>query len=71
MRQLLITSAKTLAADGTAPPALAGPGYDFRTIRSAEKILEPGEDWRILGTDHDPVVQEALITPAASPGAAE
>jgi hypothetical protein len=26
----------------------------------AEKILEPGEDWRLLGTDNDPVVQEAL-----------
>src|SRR5919197_734300 len=72
MRQLLITSAKALAADDTTPPALAGPGYDFRTIRSAEKILEPGEDWRILGTDDDPVVKEALrdalITPVASAG---
>jgi phthalate 4,5-dioxygenase oxygenase subunit len=68
MRQLLIRSAKALAADGTAPPALAGPGYDFRTIRSAEKILEPGEDWRVLGTDDDPAVQEALMT-AASPEA--
>jgi phthalate 4,5-dioxygenase oxygenase subunit len=59
MRQLLIRSAKALAADGTAPPALAGQGHDFRTIRSAEKILEPGEDWRVLGTDDDPVVREA------------
>jgi len=27
---------------------------------AAEKILEPGEDWRLLGTDEDPVVQEAF-----------
>ena len=33
---------------------------DFTAIRGAEKILEPGEDWRVLGTDADPVVQEAL-----------
>ena len=37
--------------------ALAG---DFQTVVGAEKVLEPGEDWRILGTDADPVVQEAL-----------
>jgi hypothetical protein len=41
------------------PPALAG---DFQTVRGAEKILEPGEDWRLLGTDADPVVQEAYGT---------
>jgi hypothetical protein len=45
-----------------------GADLDFRSIRGAEKILEPGEDWRLLGTD-DPVVQEAtgveLLTGAA------
>jgi phthalate 4,5-dioxygenase len=35
-------------------------GLDYTSIRGAEKILEPGEDWRVLGTDEDPVVQEAL-----------
>jgi phthalate 4,5-dioxygenase len=35
-------------------------GLDYRSIRGAEKILEPGEDWRLLGTDADPVVQEAF-----------
>jgi hypothetical protein len=35
-------------------------GLDYKSIRGAEKILEPGEDWRVLGTDEDPVVQEAL-----------
>ena len=56
MRHILLSAAKGLAA-GNEPPALTG---DFTTIRGAEKILEPGEDWRVLGTDADPVVQEAL-----------
>jgi phenylpropionate dioxygenase-like ring-hydroxylating dioxygenase large terminal subunit len=56
MRHILISAAKSLA-EGKEPPAVTG---DFRTIRGAEKILEPDEDWRILGTDADPVVQEAL-----------
>ncbi|HEX3592606.1 MAG TPA: Rieske 2Fe-2S domain-containing protein [Pseudonocardiaceae bacterium] len=60
MRQILLKAAKGLA-DGKEPPALAGPEHDFRTIRSAEKILEAGEDWRFLGTDDDPVVQESLV----------
>ncbi|WP_424562229.1 hypothetical protein [Trebonia sp.] len=58
MRHLLISAAKGLA-DGKEPPAL-GAGLDFASIRGAEKILEPGEDWRDLGTDDDPVVREAL-----------
>jgi phthalate 4,5-dioxygenase oxygenase subunit len=59
MRSLLVRSAKKLAADSTPPPALAGPGNDFTVLRGADKILEDGEDWRYLGTDADPVVQEA------------
>jgi phenylpropionate dioxygenase-like ring-hydroxylating dioxygenase large terminal subunit len=55
MRHLLISAAKGLA-EGKEPPALTG---DFAAIRGAEKILEPDEDWRLLGTDEDPVVQEA------------
>jgi phthalate 4,5-dioxygenase len=58
MRHILITAAKRLA-DGEEPPAV-GAGLDYRSIHGAEKILEPGEDWRILGTKDDPVVQEAL-----------
>jgi len=58
MRHLLISAAKGLA-HGNPPPAV-GTGLDFRSIRGAEKILEPGEDWRLLGTDDDPVVAEAL-----------
>jgi hypothetical protein len=58
MRHILISAAKGLA-DGKTPPAV-GEGLDYASIRGAEKILEPGEDWRVLGTDEDPVVQEAL-----------
>jgi hypothetical protein len=65
MRRLLIDAAKGLT-QGKEPPALAGVnGRDFRNIRSAEKILEPGEDWRILGTNEDPLVQEALLASEA------
>jgi hypothetical protein len=60
MRHILLTAARGLAA-GKEPPATAG-SLDFRSIRGAEKILEPGEDWRVLGTDADPVVQEAFET---------
>jgi phthalate 4,5-dioxygenase oxygenase subunit len=55
MRHILLSAAKGLA-EGKEPPALAG---DFRAIHGAEKILEPGEDWRLLGTEHDPVVRES------------
>jgi phthalate 4,5-dioxygenase oxygenase subunit len=66
MRHLLISAAKDLA-DGKEPPAV-GAGLDFASIRGAEKILEPGEDWRNLGTSDDPVVQEAF---SAESGAAD
>jgi len=60
MHRQLLRAAKALADDAAAGlPALGGAG-DFRAIRGAEKILGDGEDWRVLGTDADPVVQEAL-----------
>src|ERR1700744_6257883 len=58
MRHILISAAKGLA-EGKEPPAVTG---EFRSIRGAEKILEPGEDWRLLGHADDPVVQEAFST---------
>ena len=58
MHKLLIDAAKGLAA-GSEPPALAGAG-DFRSIHGAEKILGPDEDWRLLGTNDDPTVQQVL-----------
>jgi phenylpropionate dioxygenase-like ring-hydroxylating dioxygenase large terminal subunit len=58
MRQLLINAAKSLEK-GIDPPAIAG-DLPYRSIRSAEKVLAAGEDWRILGTDEDPTVIEKL-----------
>ena len=55
MRHILLSAARGLA-EGKEPPAVTG---DFRSIHGAEKILEPGEDWRILGTEDDPVVRES------------
>ncbi|HVV18948.1 MAG TPA: Rieske 2Fe-2S domain-containing protein, partial [Pseudonocardiaceae bacterium] len=54
MRNILLRAAKGLP-EGVEPPALATGDHDFRTIRSAEKIIEADEDWRVLGTDADPV----------------
>jgi phthalate 4,5-dioxygenase len=60
MHRQLLRAAKALADDAAAElPALAGAG-DFRAIRGAEKVLGDGEDWRVLGADADPIVQEAL-----------
>ena len=58
MRHILLSAAKGLA-EGKEPPAVA-PAWTSPSIRGAEKILEPGEDWRDLGTEDDPVVREAL-----------
>ena len=58
MRHILISAAKGLAA-GNEPPAVAG-DLDYRFILGAEKILEPGEDWRVLATPEDPTFVEAL-----------
>jgi len=58
MRHVLLSAARALA-DGKEPPALAS-DLDYASIRGAEKVLEPGEDWRLLGTNADPLVQEAL-----------
>jgi phthalate 4,5-dioxygenase len=59
MRQLLINAAEGLA-EGKEPPAV-GAEHDYRGIRVGEKVLEPGEDWRRIGTDDDPAVQELLL----------
>lgn len=58
MRHVLLSAARDLA-DGKEPPAVGG-DLDYASIRGAEKILEPGEDWRLLGTNADPLVREAL-----------
>jgi phenylpropionate dioxygenase-like ring-hydroxylating dioxygenase large terminal subunit len=56
MRHILLAATRGLAS-GAEPPAVGD--LDYEDIRGAEKILEPGEDWRLLGTDDDPVVREA------------
>jgi hypothetical protein len=58
MRSLLLKAAKDLEK-GIEPPAVAA-GLPYKSIRSAEKVLAAGEDWRILGTDEDPTVIEKL-----------
>jgi phthalate 4,5-dioxygenase len=56
MRRKLIQAAKDLA-QGIEPPAV-DPGLDYNNFRSAEKILASDEDWRALGTEQDPVMQQ-------------
>jgi phthalate 4,5-dioxygenase oxygenase subunit len=56
MRRLLLAAAKDVAAGGEAPATSAE--HDYFEVRSAEKILEDGEDWRVLGTNADPLVHE-------------
>jgi hypothetical protein len=64
--QALLSAADALRAGHTeALPALSGQG-DFRGIRSAEKVLEKDEDWRLLGTDDDPTVQDAGLVVGAA-----
>jgi phthalate 4,5-dioxygenase len=65
MRRLLMAAAKRVAA-GEDAPATSG-DLDYRSIRSAEKILEEGEDWRVLGTDDDPMVQLYELSSASTP----
>jgi hypothetical protein len=58
MRQLLIQAAKDLA-NGIDPPAL-DPALPYASIRSAERIIAPGDDWTILGTDRDPLYESVV-----------
>jgi hypothetical protein len=60
MHRQLLRAAKALSERNEAPPALGG--GDFRSIRGAEKVPADGEDWRVLGTNDDPAVQEAVLT---------
>jgi phenylpropionate dioxygenase-like ring-hydroxylating dioxygenase large terminal subunit len=60
MRHMLLRAARDLA-DGTEPPAVGE--HDYKSIFGAEKILEPGEDWRVLATLDDPALREALGLP--------
>ena len=61
MRRMLIKAAKDLEA-GIEPPALEA-SMPSDQIRSAEKVLAPGEDWRLLGTEADPLLAQIEVTP--------
>jgi len=63
MRRMLIQAARDL--ENAIEPIATGPSEGYRSVRSAEKILAPGEDWRYLGTDADPIVQEIAAEAAA------
>jgi hypothetical protein len=54
MRQMLVRAARDLA-HGIEPPALEP--RDYVRIYGAERILAPGQDWRELGTDKDPIFE--------------
>ncbi len=56
MRSLLLKAARELE-QGREPPALEG---RFNRIYGAERVLSPREDWRIFGTDKDPIFRTAV-----------
>jgi len=64
MRSMLLRGARALAA-GEEPPAV-DPSLPFLEIRSAEKILDADEDWRLLGTPADPMVQRLVAAAVES-----
>ena len=64
LRRMLIEAARSLA-QGVEPPAL-DPALPYAKIRSAERNIAPSDDWRLLGTDADPLVSELLPALAAT-----
>ena len=56
MRRQLIQAAKDLS-NGIEPPGV-DPALPYTSIRSAERNITVDDDWRKLGTDADPMVQE-------------
>jgi hypothetical protein len=56
MRRMLIEAARNLEK-GIDPPGI-DPSLPWTSIRSAERNIQPDYDWRLLGTDADPMVQE-------------
>jgi phthalate 4,5-dioxygenase oxygenase subunit len=58
MRQQLVRAARDLA-QGIEPPAIDG--LDFKHIYGAERILQPGQDWRGLGTGKDAIFKPQAL----------
>jgi phenylpropionate dioxygenase-like ring-hydroxylating dioxygenase large terminal subunit len=52
MRRLLLNAAKDLDR-GVEPPCL-DPSLPYSKIGTPDKVLEPGEDWTVLGSEIDP-----------------
>jgi phthalate 4,5-dioxygenase oxygenase subunit len=65
MRQQLIKAAQDLE-QGIEPPGL-DPTFAWTELRSTEKIIAAGEDWRKLGTLDDPAFVELLDTGVLPP----
>ena len=60
MRQQLINAAQDLER-GIDPPGLDS-SFDYTSLRSTEKIIAAGEDWRKLATSDDPAYVELLAS---------
>jgi hypothetical protein len=65
VRRMLINAAKDLAR-GIEPPAL-DPSLPYDKIGSPSKVLTPGEDWTLLGSENDPLFQRAQAVAAPPP----
>jgi len=68
MRRTLLNAAKNLAR-GIEPPA-TDPSLPYDKIGSPDKVLSPGEDWTVLGSEQDPFInslREARRALAAAP----
>jgi hypothetical protein len=64
MRRLLIEAAKNLEK-GVEPPCL-DPSLPFDRVGTPDKVLMPGEDWTVLGSENDPIMN-ALLAGAPPP----
>jgi phthalate 4,5-dioxygenase oxygenase subunit len=65
MRNLLLKAARDLAA-GIEPAT--GPDPVLLTLRGGERILDVEEDWRLIGSDEDPVIVEGYVARAGADG---
>jgi phthalate 4,5-dioxygenase len=65
VRRMLINAAKDLAK-GIEPP-VTDPSMPYEKIGTPSKVLMPGEDWTVLGSELDPVWQKAEQPVAAPP----
>ena len=62
VRRMLINAAKNLAR-GIEPP-VTDPSLPYDKIGSPSKVLAPGEDWTLLGSELDPIYEGVRTAPA-------